>query len=376
VDSIPFGVFAAQVQQGASARRIPLYGMIELTRRCPLRCAHCYNNLPLGDTEAAARELTTDEHCRIVDEIAPAGCLHLTYTGGEIFARPDFLEIYDHAKRAGLLVTLFTNGTMVTPAIADHLAVWRPFEIEITLYGRTRETHERVTGVPGSFDRTLEAVRLLAERKLPLALKTMALTVNEHEVLALRDFVEEGLGLSFRFDPMINPRIDASPGPLTLRLSPCRALELDLADPSQTAAWRKRAHDRESWDPGPGASSELYRCGAGITGFGIDAYGGLNGCLFSPAGKFDLRAGRFAAGWEGPVRAERARTSSRRTRCTACGIRDLCGMCPPNSELEEGDPDEPVAFYCDLAHLRAGALGVPVQPHGDCEHCGVARSRA
>ena len=72
------------------------------------------------------------------------GCLWLLYTGGEIFARRDFLDIYDlRQEEAACSITLFTNGTMITERIADHLAEWRPFAIEITLYGRTRETYER-----------------------------------------------------------------------------------------------------------------------------------------------------------------------------------------------------------------------------------------
>ncbi len=106
----------------------------------------------------------------------------LLFTGGEIFARKDFLDIYTHAKKRGLLITLFTNGTQITPAIADYLADWRPFAIEITLYGRTRETYERLTRVPGSFDRCMRGIRLLKERGLPLKLKTVAVTINRHEM--------------------------------------------------------------------------------------------------------------------------------------------------------------------------------------------------
>jgi len=156
--------------------------MIEVTRRCPLNCVHCYNNLPLRDDENARRELSTAEHIRIIDEIAEAGCLWLTYSGGEIFARRDFLDIYTHAKKKGLLVTLFTGGTLITPQIADHLAIWRPHSVEITIYGSTRETHESVTRVPGSHDKCMRAIRLLCERKIALNLKTVVLTLNQHEL--------------------------------------------------------------------------------------------------------------------------------------------------------------------------------------------------
>ena len=60
---------------------------------------------------------------------------------------------------------------------------------------------------------------------------------------------------------------------------------------------------------------------------------------------------------------------TRPTKCVACEIKAMCGMCPANGELEKGDPEEPVDFLCRVAHLRASALGLPLPPHGDCEYC-------
>ena len=119
MDLLNYGAFSDAFQSRLSGRRVPLNGTIEVTRRCPLTCLHCYNNLPMNDGEARGRELDYDEHCRLLDELADAGCLWLLYTGGEIFARRDFLDIYTYAKKKGFIITLFTNGTLVTERIAD-----------------------------------------------------------------------------------------------------------------------------------------------------------------------------------------------------------------------------------------------------------------
>ena len=95
---------------------MPLQVSIEVTRRCPLECLHCYNNLPMGDLDAKQRELTKEEHFRVLDELVEMGCFWILYTGGEIFARKDFLEIYTYAKKKGFLITLFTNGTIINGA--------------------------------------------------------------------------------------------------------------------------------------------------------------------------------------------------------------------------------------------------------------------
>jgi radical SAM protein with 4Fe4S-binding SPASM domain len=357
------------LHERVAGQRVPINGSIEVTRRCNLRCAHCYNNLPLGDQEARGSELTYEEHCRIIDEITEAGCLWLLYTGGEIFARKEFLDIYTYAKQKGLLISLFTNGTLITPEIADYLVQWRPFSIEITLYGRTRETYERITGIPGSYDRCMQGIRLLMERDLPLKLKTMAITINKHEIWEMKRFVEEELGLEFKFDSMIHCRIDCSQRPLALRLSPEEVVALDLQDPKRVAEWKKFAEQFNGPVRLAEHADELYDCGGGINSFAIDPSGMLSTCVLSHADTYDLRRGSFQEAWENFLLEVRQRKITRRTKCVACEIKAMCGMCPANGELENGDEEEPVDFLCQVAHLRAYVLGLPVPPHGDCEYC-------
>src|ERR1051326_1142698 len=359
--------FSTAIHNSVAANAIPSNGTIEVSHRCPLTCAHCYNNLPMGDAGARSLELTTDQHRRIADEIAELGCLWLLYSGGEIFARRDFMDIYKHAKRAGLLITLFTNGVLVTPQIADELMEWRPFSIEITLYGRTRETYERLTGIPGSFDKCMRGIELLLERRLPLKLKAVAVSMNRHEILAMRKFSRD-LGVEFKFDPMINPRIDCSSSPLAVRLSPADIVALDFEDPRRVEDLQRLGKHYPAPKLPEGEKPKLYQCGAGLNSFAIDPYGQLTMCILSHQEKFDLRTGSFRDGWS-YLRGIRERPASMPTKCSSCDLRSMCGMCPAEGELENGDPEKPVDFLCATAHLRALALDIPVRPHGDCEYC-------
>ena len=236
---------------------------IEVTRRCPLECLHCYNNLPMGDMEARRRELSKEEHFRVLDELVEMGCFWILYTGGEIFARKDFLEIYTYAKQKGFLVTLFTNGTIMTEEIADYLAQWPPFAIEITLYGRTRETYEALTAIPGSYDRCLRGIKLLKERKLPLKLKTVATSVNKHEVLAMRAF-RRGVGRGIQMDAQSIPRIDCSQSPLAARLTAGRSCRSRYDRPKSgrgiSSSWPSRTGHAP---PNLSQVDTVYICGGG-----------------------------------------------------------------------------------------------------------------
>ena len=368
MEALTYSDFSLGLHQKMPDQRFPLQGTIEVTHRCPMKCVHCYNNLPIRDQKAQREELTFEEHCRILDEIVKAGCLWLLYTGGEIFIRKDFLELYTYGKKKGLLITLFTNGILITPEIADYLKEWPPFNIEITLYGYTQKTYESITGLPGSYERCLRGIHLLMERELPLKLKTVVLTLNQHEIWQMKQFVEEELGLEFMFDAMVNPRLNGARTPLEVRLRPEEIVELDCLDPKRMAEW-KRFADKFT---GPVHSSRdgnrLYHCGGGSRAFSISPTGGLTVCALSPADAFNLRKGSFQKGWEEFLLKIREKKVTRRTKCISCEIKPMCGMCPANGTLENKDPEDPVDFLCQVAHLRAKALGMQVQPHGTCEY--------
>jgi radical SAM protein with 4Fe4S-binding SPASM domain len=369
MDQLSYGAFSADLHQKQSGKRAPMQVSIEVTRRCPLECQHCYNNLPMGDQDARSREMTTEEHFRMLDELVEMGTFWLIYTGGEIFARKDFLEIYTYAKKKGFLITLFTNGTLINEKIADYLVEWPPFAIEITLYGRTRETYEALTMIPGSYDRCLRGIELLRERGLPLKLKTVATSINKHEVVAMRRFVEEELGVEFMMDGQINPRVDCSQSPLGVRLTPEEVVALDMNAPKGVSEYRRLA--RRDLDNPPNLSQDdtVYFCGGGLNSFAINAYGEMGICVISQQETFDIRRQGLRPAWEYSLRHVRTSKRTRITKCVECRIQSLCGMCPANGEMENGDRESPVEFLCNVAHLRATVIGSEVPPHGKCEFC-------
>jgi len=368
IETQSYADFSRVVHDEVNPHRIPVNGTIELTNRCPLECAHCYNNLPMSDAGARRRELTTEEHKRVLDELAELGCLWLLFTGGEIFARADFADIYLHARTKGFLITLFTNATLITERVADFLAEHPPFTIEVTLYGRTKATYESLTGIPGSFEKCMRGIQLLLERGLPLKLKTVALTINKHELKAMKAFAAE-LGVEFKFDPMINPRIDCSHSPLAVRLSPADVVSLDLEDPERVSEWRRLAADCAPPLPPDGEARMLYECGGGVNSFAIDPYGDLSICVLSHVDRYNVRDGSVQEGWDQFLLGIRKKKTTRVTKCTRCALKSLCGSCAANGELENGDAEAPVDFLCRTAHLRAEVFDVDVPEHGDCEYC-------
>lgn len=373
MSAVSYGEFSLGLHKHFGDKRTPVEVSLEVTRRCPLDCQHCYNNLEMGDLGARNRELTKEEYAKILDELAEMGVIWLLFTGGEIFARKDFLEIYTYAKQKGFLITLFTNGILINEKIADYLREYPPFGIEITLYGRTKETYEALTQLRGSYERCIRGIHLLLDRGLPLKLKTVGTKTNCHEVSAMKEFSEQELGVEFKFDSLINPRIDCSQAPLAVRLSPEEVVALDLHWPKVAAEHRKSLEN--GLQSTNSAVSSVYSCGGGVKSFAIDPYGHMSICVISHQDTYDIRKGSVREGWEQFLLKVRQRESRTISKCTNCKIKSVCSMCPANGELENGDAESPVEFLCEVAHLRAMALGFEVPEHGDCELCSNAERR-
>ena len=151
---------------------------LEITARCNNNCRHCYINLPANHKNAKQRELSCEELKEIAAEAVSMGALWCLITGGEPLLRPDFEKIYLTLKRLGLLVSVFTNATLIKKAHIELFRRYPPRDIEVTIYGVTEETYERVTRKPGSFAAFMQGLDRLFKSGINVRLKAMTLRSN------------------------------------------------------------------------------------------------------------------------------------------------------------------------------------------------------
>ncbi len=336
--------------------RYPLSGTLELTDRCNLGCVHCYINQPAANRAIKSRELNTAQVKQILDQIAEAGCLFLLLTGGEMLLRPDFPEIYRYVHQKGILVTLFTNGTLITPQIADLFSEYRPRSIEITLYGASSETYEEVTQVKGSYARCIQGIQLLLERKLPLNLKSVLITTNLHELEQMKNLAKE-LGVKYRYDSLLWPRLDGCKEPRSFQVPIEQIIEMDFSEPDRRQEWERIAGMFFNQNV---RSEYVYSCGAGLRSFHIDSFGKMSICTMVRSSSFDLLQMTFQEAWEqlGKLRELKRQLE---TPCRTCTLGGLCNQCPGWSQAVHGDDETPVDFVCQLAHQRAERVNTPIQ---------------
>ncbi len=338
---------------------------LELTERCNNACLHCYINLPAGDARAARRELSTAEWKDVLGQAAALGALWVRVSGGEPLLRPDFPELYLHARRLGLKVVLFTNARLITPELADLLARVPPLrKVEISVYGMQASSYDAVARSPGGFTEFRRGVKLLWERQVPFVVKSVLLPPNRDEIpeferwAATIPWMEESPTYAVLLD--LRARRDSEPRNRLirrLRFSPEEALAL--------AARRGDAHQRGVAQFGKGflgpQGERLFACGAGEAGC-VDAYGGYQMCtlLRQPEMVYDLRQGSLGEALEHAFPAWRARRATNPdylARCARCFLKGLCEQCPGKSWAEHGTLDTPVEYLCRMAHAEARAVG-------------------
>lgn len=358
IATVEYKDFSLHVHARAARAPAVVNAQIELTYGCNLHCVHCYTDC-YNRPDLIKREMTYGEVIRILDELHDVGVLWVCFTGGDIFMRKDFLNIYDYARKKGFLITLFTNGTLFTEAIADYLEEHPPFSIDISCHGATEETFDRITQVKGSFQRFLRGIRLLVERGLPIKIKTKAMTVNRRELDQIKAFVE-GLGTQFRLSTAIYPRLNGDLVPTTYRLSPDEivALERQGGEPEE------RCNDAES-QSGPPADDRLFRCGCGTSTVHINAWGQLGTCTWVTE-RVDLRQTTVADAIAEVFPKMRSAKYQIQTPCRTCTVHTFCDKMPANAAAESGDTEQPVAHFCRVAYKRAEWHGIhavcPVEP--------------
>jgi radical SAM protein with 4Fe4S-binding SPASM domain len=349
------------------SKRTPLSFDLEITARCNNDCRHCYINLPAGDRAAKARELALDEILAIAGEAAEMGTLWCLLTGGEPLLREDFAEIYVGLKRLGLLMSLFTNACLVTPAHIELFQKYPPRDIEVSVYGATRATYEAVTRRPGSYDAFTRGLDLLLEGGLKVRLKAMALRSTAHELDEISRFCREHTKDYYRFDPLLHLRFDGDPMRneeiRAERLSPEEVVAVERADEERFGALQKGCADGELINPEfeHYGCDHLFHCGAGNGSFSVGYDGTFRLCssLWHRDTTYDLRRGTLREAWEMVVPRVRDLRSTNKDfieRCRVCPIINLCLWCPAHAALETGSMDDWVDYFCAVAHARAAAL--------------------
>jgi AdoMet-dependent heme synthase len=167
----------------------PFIAIWEVTQACDLACVHCRAS---AQPERHPLELTTDEGKHLIDQIASMKVPVFVLTGGDPIKRPDLFELIDHARSAGVRVSLTPSATpLLTREVVARLKQAGLARLAVSMDGASAETHDAFRGMSGSFARTLDAVRWANEFELPVQINTTFSRRNIGEIDAIVALMEK-----------------------------------------------------------------------------------------------------------------------------------------------------------------------------------------
>lgn len=307
----------------------PLRAQIEITRRCNLDCVHCMVKdigIPASD------ELTLPEMKKLLSELAEAGVFHINITGGEPLARADSLEILGAIFEKNFYLTLQTNGVLLKDEHYELLKRRRKNirQIGLSLYGTNPETHEKVTGVPGSHAATVDAILRLRADSHMVVVMTILSKINHAEFTSVENFCKEH-DVMFQYNTMITPRDDGDTSALGLRLDADCLCALpkpwDAFLDTLTPGSEPLTPERPLSDWCSMASTTCY----------ITANGDVRPCsiVTQPAG--NVRALPFTEIWRESEFLNKIRSLQLKDfECCGCPQMPECHPCPGVAALENG----------------------------------------
>ncbi|QXD15938.1 radical SAM protein [Rhodocaloribacter litoris] len=318
-----------------------------LTRRCNLRCPHCY----LSAGEAEADELSTDECLALLDELAALGTEMLILTGGEPLLRRDIYEIARKASALGMWVVMGTNGVLVNDHVARKMVDCGVRGVGISLDALDPEKHDRFRGGPDAWKHSVRALEICRRHGLEVLVQTTVMEMNYDEIPALLDFAREKGAWSFNVYFLVQTGRgqalnDLSPERTEALLT--RLVELqDRYRPMLVRAKCAPQFKQIAYAMGRGGL-ESGGCMAGTAYCRITPGGDVTPCPYMTVVAGNLRERSFTEIWQtSPVFADLRDRSRLQGRCGACEFNALCGGCRCRAYAATGDylAEDPACTY-------------------------------
>lgn len=348
-DSRKFHVNTRYFQRYTIREKLLYTALLEVTYRCPERCVHCYlEPSALSERYAAdmENELTTDEIKDVLDQLSAMNVMDVTFTGGEPFARHDMFDILEYAHQKGFAVQIFSNGILLDDADLARLSGLRLHCFHSSIYSHIPEKHDQITGVKGSFAKTLHTLRELSGKNIYVNFKFVLMEQNKDDFPGVIDLSRE-IGASVQLISSVSPSIQGTCSITDLGVRSDEDLSKVIRQWNEISDFQSYAGDFSFDDP---------ICEAGRNSISIDPYGTVTPCNAFRYEIGNVRKTTIAAIWNRSKRLKRWQAMTKRDLkgCRNCAYISRCSFCPGNALKISGNMLEKYDEACRQARAQCG----------------------
>lgn len=361
-----------RLSEKAARNRIPLIAAFELLPVCNLQCKMCYVRKPMSEVRKAGGLKSAEWWLKLAAEAREHGLLYPLLTGGEPFLHPQIFEILSGMSKMGLQVSINSNGTLIDEEAVRKLSEYPPLRINLTLYGASEESYQRLCGDGSAYKRVHRAVELLKQYEIPVKFNASITPENVQDIEALVAYAKEQECpievATYMFPPI---RRDSSMVGKNARLSPEEAalarVRADYLqnDPewfvAQAARFQKFV-PLEQIRFQKGSGQELgMRCRAGLCSFWIDWQGNMTNCGMYGSASADMNGRTFLEAWQELV--DRTAAVRYQPFCAECPNRSLCHPCIAMISNECGNLNGRPEYMCQMNQALSKYYGEYVKKH-------------
>lgn len=335
-----------QFQRHTIRECILFSALMEITYRCPEKCVHCYLEPDKRADEYKAemlKELSTEEFYSVLDQLAELNVLDLTITGGEPFARKDCFDILEYAKEKGFATSIYSNAILLSDADLFRIAALRIYCFYASLYSYIPEKHDKITGIKGSFDKTVDVLRKLSMLNVYINIKFVLMEQNKDDLPGMVELARK-IGASMQLISCVSP---SARGNCQLSNLSVHAYE-DLK--KVILQWNETFGKPEI----SAFSKEHPICEAGRNDVCINPYGIVTPCNAFPYEIGNVREQTIKDIWYNSKALKIWQRTAKKnlSDCSECTYAAYCNFCPGNALQYSGNMFQKYDEACRQARAQ------------------------
>ena len=341
----------------AGQNHIPLSGTFELSPCCNMDCRMCYVRKSRAEVDACGGEIPAESWLELARECREQGMLFLLLTGGEPFLYKGFRELYLELTKMGFLISINTNGTMITEETVEWLKAAPPSRINMTLYGAGNETYRRLCNHPKGFEQAVRAAKLLKDARIAVKFNASMTPYNIGDLEQIYRIAEE-LGIyvqatAYMFPPVRKDETLAGGGDRFTAEDAARyQVQIDrLRFTAEEFELRADALEKNCLEPVQQDycerdEKEPLGCRAGKSAFWINWKGEMSACgMMTHPVTYPFRDGLVTA-WN--ELTEKTKKLYMPMKCKGCEKRKVCYVCGAAAYAETGSFGEVPNYLCEM----------------------------
>lgn len=354
------GSFNDKLVQKAQDCRIPISGTFELLPNCNMHCRMCYIQHAVPHEQLQPVDFWVDIYRRAIEQ----GMLYSLLTGGEPLLYPAFFSLLEKLSELPAYTCLNTNATLMDREIVSFLAKHPPKRINISLYGASNETYERLCGNPKGYDQVTRAFSLLREADIPFVVHGVMVPENKDDyegIVETCNRYKVKLSMANYMFPSYRKEQEVcraecrfNPGELaqnSLRYMKDHYFNDDRALLEHIDLFCKTMENPKIFSL---YNDNSVACRAGRCTFWVDWRGNISPCGMHNQQKIDLHQVPFETAWGRIVETtDKIRISE---KCKVCKFRCICPICPAAGFCETGRIEGTPEYLCAYCEAYAKLL--------------------